>query len=64
MYEKIINALQAQIEINKEEGELINCIISNLKCHSNSIDTLIEIIINLQDEVVKLKKEVKELQKH
>lgn len=64
MYEKIINALQAQVEINAEEGKIINCIINDLKLHSNSIDTLIEIIINLQDEVVKLKKEVKELQKH
>ena len=56
MHEKIINALQAKVEINSEEGKIINRIINDLKLHSNSIDTLIEIIINLQDEVVKLKK--------
>ena len=64
MYENIIRALQAQIAFNNEEKKIIDCIIDDLKTHSNSIDTLIEIIINLQDEVVKLKKEVKELQKH
>ncbi len=64
MTEKIINALEAQIEINNEEKKIIDVIIDNLKSHSNSIDTLIEVIINLQDEVVKLKEEVAELQKH
>ena len=62
MNEKIINALQKQMEINIETIKFLNRIIFEMNVDLDVFTVLNDKLCNLLDEVVKLKNEVKELQ--